>query len=857
VNIWYHVGSRNEKRGKTGFAHLFEHFFFNGSENYPHGFREGDGRPGRDQPQRHHQHRPHQLLRRRAGVGARAHPVPGIDRMGFLGNYISRPMLERERGVVQNEKRQGENQPYGQVWDKLTRSMYPEGHPYHHSVIGSMNDLNAASLEDVKNWFRTWYGPNNAVLVLAGDIDVATAKEKVARYFGDIPAGPSMAQPKVDVAIAREVHARNHDRPCRRHASTAPGTSPRPAPPTRPAAAVRAGAGRGKSSRLDQRLLHQEKLVDNISAGAYSSQLGSKFVIMATVKQGVDPAKVEAIIDEEVRRLVKDGPTAEELSRGKTAFRAGFIRGIERIGGFGGKADALAEGQVFHGDPNAWKTSYERVLAATPANLTAAGRQWLTDGSYSLNVLPFPDYAASATGVDRSRMPTPQPAPLANFPEIEHATLSNGLKVMFVPRTAVPTVSMNLIFDAGSAVDPVGQQGAAVLTSTVLTNGTDDLDALEISDRLQILGATLGASSGVNATTVSMTAIESRLAPSLALFADVVRNPAFRPDDFQRGRAQQISVIQQANRSPGAIANRVLSAQLYGPENPYGRSPSGTEATVGALTPEQLRAYHDAWFRPDNATLVVVGDTTLAELQPQLERAFAGWRAPATALSARPETPALPAAPATPRVLIVDRAGPQSIITGGRIAPAFDARTQAAIETMNSALGGAFTSRINMNLREDKHWSYGASGGIRTARGDRAYVVTAGVQADKTAESLVELRRELTDVVGSRPLTEAELAATRANLVQGLAGEWETNAAVVGDMARMVTYGLPEDFYDSYAAGVTATTPEAAAAAARSVVGAGPTTWVIVGDRAQIEPKVRALGFGDVQVVDLNGQPVQ
>ncbi|RZJ31012.1 MAG: insulinase family protein [Brevundimonas sp.] len=239
-----------------------------------------------------------------------------------------------------------------------------------------------------------------------------------------------------------------------------------------------------------------------------------------------------------------------------------------------------------------------------------------------------------------------------------------------------------------------------------------------------------------------------------------------------------------------------------------------------------------------------------------MERAFAGWRAPSTALPARPQAPAVPAAPATPRILIVDRAGPQSIITGGRIAPAFDAQTQAAIETMNTALGGAFTSRINMNLREDKHWSYGASGGVRTARGDRAYVVSAGVQADKTAESLVELRRELTDVVGSRPLAETELAAARANLVQGLAGEWETNGAIMGTLGQMVTFGLPEAYYDGYAAGVNATTPDAATAAARSIVGSGPTTWVVVGDRAQIEPKIRALGFGDVQVVDVNGNPI-
>ena len=857
VNIWYHVGSKNEPVGRSGFAHLFEHLMFNGSENFNDDFFKATERLGAtDQNGTTSQDRTNYFQ----NVPTSA--LDGIlwlesDRMGHLLGAIDQGRLDEQRGVVQNEKRQGENQPYGRVWDAITNATYPADHPYGHTVIGSMDDLDAASLEDVRGWFNSWYGPANATIVLAGDITPEEARAKVEQYFGDIPPGPPVTHPQQMIArmtgAQREVMQDRVGQPRLYKVWNVP--------PGGEADSDYLGLlgdilSSGRTSRLYKRLVFDDQVATGVSAGISEGEIGSQFLITVTAKPGQDIARIEAIVDEELARLLRDGPTAVEMERARTSNGAAYVRGLERIGGFGGKSDRLAESQVFHGDPGAWRVSYQRILAATPTNLTAAGREWLRDGSYTLEVQPFPDFAAAATGVDRSRQPVPQAAPLAAFPEIEHATLSNGLKILFVPRTAVPTVSMNLIFDAGSSVDPEGQQGAAVLTSTVLTNGTDDLDALEISDRLQILGATLGAGSGVNSTTVSMTAIESRIEPSLALFADVVQNPAFRPEDFQRGRAQQISGIQQSNRNPGAIANRVLSAQLYGPENPNGRPASGTEATVGALTPEQLHAWHDAWFRPDNATLVVVGDTTLAELQPQLERAFAGWRAPSTALPARPQAPALPQAPATPRILIVDRAGPQSIITGGRIAPAFDAQTQAAIETMNTALGGAFTSRINMNLREDKHWSYGASGGVRTARGARVYVVNAGVQADKTAESLVELRRELTEVVGSRPLSEGELAGARANLVQGLAGEWETNAAVLGDLGRMVTYGLPEDFYDSYAAGVSATTPDAAAAAARSIVGDGPTTWVIVGDRAQIEPKIRALGFGDVQVVDVNGNPV-
>jgi zinc protease len=337
----------------------------------------------------------------------------------------------------------------------------------------------------------------------------------------------------------------------------------------------------------------------------------------------------------------------------------------------------------------------------------------------------------------------------------------------------------------------------------------------------------------------------------------VILHPAVRAADFERARTQQISGIQQADRNPGAIARRVLSREMYGPSSPYGRPGSGTEETVGALTPADAEAWHDTWFRPDNATLVVVGDTTLAELTPKLERAFAGWRAPATALPARPGPADAPEATGRPRILIVDRAGPQSVILAGRVVPAFDPATEAAIDTMNTALGGAFTSRINMNLREDKGWSYGAGGGVPYGRGERIYAVSAGVQSDKTAESLAELRRELTEVVGSRPLTDEEIAAARANMVQGMAGNWETNAAIAGELQNMVVWGVPENYYDTYAQRVAAMDAAQAAVAARGIVGDGATTWVVVGDRATIEPKIRALGFADVQVVDSQGRPVQ
>ena len=857
VNIWYHVGSKNEPEGRSGFAHLFEHLMFNGSENYNTDFFKGtellgatdqNGTTNTDRTN-YFQNVPTTALDSILWLES--------DRMGHLLGAIDQARLDEQRGVVQNEKRQGENQPYGRVFNAITAATWPDEHPYGHTVIGSMDDLNAADLATVQQWFRDYYGAANAVIVLAGDITPEVAREKVQRYFGDIPSGPPVTQPQRMIhRMVGEQREVMYDRVGQPRLYKVWNMTPTGEADTDYLGMLADVLSSGRSSRLYKRLVIDEQLATAVQANAGGREIAGQFIVVASAKAGGDLGRIEAIVDEEMARLLRDGPTAEELERVRTQTAAGYIRGLERIGGFGGKSDRLAASEVFLGDPGAWRESYQRVVAATPRNLTEAGRRWLTDGSYSLEVLPFPDYSVSATGVDRSAgLPPAGPAPQAVFPDVETGQLSNGLKIMLVRRDSVPTVSMNLILDAGAVVDPDDKLGLGQLAPQVMTNGTDRLDALEISDRLQLLGATLGAGSGTNSTNVSMTALTARLDPSLDLYADVILNPAFREADFRRVQAQQIAGIQQARRNPGAIARTVLNREIYGPESPYGRPGSGTEATVAAISPADAEAWHATWFRPDNATLVVVGDVSLAELAPKLERAFAEWQAPAEPMPAKPGPAEAPEA-GQPRILIVDRAGPQSTILAGRVVDAFDPATEPAIETMNTALGGAFTSRINMNLREDKGWSYGAGGGVPYGRGERIYSVSAGVQSDKTAESLAELRRELTEVVGSRPLTEAEIAAARANMVQGMAGNWETNAAIAGELQNMVVWGVPQDYYETYAQRVAAMDAQRAADAARQIVGSGPTTWVVVGDRASIEEKIRALGIGEVTVVDVDGNPV-
>ncbi|WP_147653552.1 M16 family metallopeptidase [Vulcaniibacterium gelatinicum] len=879
VNLWYHVGSKDEPPGRSGFAHLFEHLMFNGSEHHRGEFFEPfelvgatdmNGTTNQDRTN-YFQNVPTTALDMALWMES--------DRMGHLLGAIDQKTLDEQRGVVQNEKRQGENQPYGQVWQLLGRTMYPKGHPYHHPVIGSMADLNAATLEDVKNWFRTWYGPNNAVLVLAGDIDVATAKEKVAKYFGHIPAGPTMAQPKPDPAKRRQdTRSTFQDKVPQARVYRVWNVAEYGNPDIDRLQLLAQVLGGSKSSRLDKRLVHEDKLADNVSAFAWAGQLGSTFLVMADVKQGVDPAKVEAAIDQELKKLLADGPTAAETEQARTVFKAGFIRGIERIGGFGGKADALAECAVYTGDPGCFRDSLATIESATPADLRAAGRRWLDVGSHTLVVLPGerqtlaeepaatptpltlppvdPKYTTLPSTVDRSQgVPKTTAFPELKFPQLQRATLSNGTRVILAERHDIPVVQMNWLFGGGYAAD-AGKLGAMSFTMGMLDEGAGEYDALAFGNRAEALGANLGAGASLDGASAYLSALKEKLDESLALYADMLRRPRFEQKEIERVKATWIAGIAQEKARPQGAAMRVLPPLLYGTGHPYAVpfSGTGTEASIAALGREDLVAKHAQWVRPDGATLVIVGDTTLAEIVPLLEKHFGDWK-PATPAPARPDIAQVPLPP-QPRVYLIDQPGAvQANLYVGQLVPPTTDPGAVKLEIANAVLGGEFSSRLNMNLREDKHWAYGSYSMLQNALGQRPWLAFAPVQIDRTVDALKELRREITDyVTGKAPPKPEEVAKIQATEIRGLPGAYETAGAVMSTIAGMVRYQRPDDWVFRRKAEIEALTPAQVAAAAAAIKPEA-LTWVVVGDLKVIEQPVRALNFGEVRVVDADGKP--
>ncbi|WP_295859294.1 pitrilysin family protein [uncultured Xanthomonas sp.] len=880
VNLWYHVGAKDEPAGRTGFAHLFEHLMFQGSENHHGEFFEPFKQVGvTDQNGTTNSDRTNYF----ENVPTTALDMAlwmESDRMGHLLGAIDQAALDEQRGVVQNEKRQGENQPYGQAWSRLSRALYPAGHPYHHTVIGSMNDLNAASLADVKQWFRTWYGPNNAVLVLAGDIDVATAKEKVTRYFGDIPAGPSMAQPKVDVAqrsqSTRETMTDKVPQTRIYRVWNVAQTGTEDVDRLQLLAQVLGGA---TSSRLDRRLVHQDKLVDMVSASVWPSQLGSGFGIIAMVKQGVDPARVEAAIDEELRRLLDKGPDKAELARAKTAFRAGFIRGVERIGGFGGKADVLAECAVYTGDPGCFRTSLATIAETRPRDLTAVGRKWLGKGDYTLLVQPGervaqaeeptvqpaplnpppvdPKYRTLPSVVDRSAGPPKTTQfPKLTFPTLQRATLKNGTTVILAERHEVPVVQFSYEFQGGYSADQGRKPGTANFTMGMLDDGAGERDALAFADAAEALGASLAAGAALDGSNAYLSALKENLAPSLALYADMLRRPRFAPNEIERVRASWIASIRQEKAQPNGVAMRVLPPLLYGVGHPYAMpfSGIGTEAAIAALQREDLVDFHRDWVRPERATLIVVGDTTLAEIVPLLDAQFGDWKGEGTAPSV--PVPARVARPAKPRVYLIDQPGAvQANLFASELVPPTTDPAAVRFDIANGVIGGDFTSRLNMNLRENKHWSYGARSGAASALGQRPWTASAPVQIDKTAPALQEMYKEISAFAsGKAPPTAEEVARIRNIQTLSLPGAYETASAVMGAIGGIVRYGRPDDYVFKRKAEIEAMTPAQVREAA-SMLDPNTLTWVVVGDLKQIEAPVRALKLGEVTVIDADGVP--
>ncbi|HEY0625893.1 MAG TPA: pitrilysin family protein [Allosphingosinicella sp.] len=878
VSVWYNVGSKDEPRGKTGFAHLFEHMMYYGSENAP-----GD------------------LFQRLEAIGAtdwngttwfdrtnyfQTVPTAALetalflesDRMGHLLGAVTGEKLKNQIGVVQNEKREGDNQPYGLVEYAQLEGLFPEGHPYRHSTIGSMADLDAASLQDVHQWFKDKYGPNNAVLVLAGDIDTATARQLVQKYFGDIPRGTVNNPAQADVP---SLPARRDQVMKDRVATTrlyrwwvVPGLGHEDLVPLQIAASALGGLS---SSRLDNILVRDEQTAVNVTAQVQPFQRISFFEVTADVKPGADAQQVSQRLDQIIADFIANGPTEDEVKRVATQTIASQIRGLEQVGGFGGKAVALAEGALYLNDPGYYQKELLEFAEATPTEVAGATREWLSRPVYALSVVPgeregyeeaSAGKASSATQApryfrtpeageqplapmprsvvqtDRSRIPEVGPVNDLQFPDVERTTLSNGVRVAFARRATVPVVRVSLQFDAGYSADPTDREGLQSLMANLLDEGTATRNSVQLAEEEERLGADITTGTSVDRTSAGVVALKSNLVPSLDLLADIVKNPAFDPKEVERLRAQRLAQISSELTQPVNIALRTLPPLLYGDQHPYGAplTGSGTTAAVTAITRDDIVSAHQRWLRPEGLEIFVVGDTTLGEITPLLEERFGRWQPAAVPRGTKDFSRAIPQL--RQRIVLIDRPqSPQSMIIGGSVLPQEGTDDLLAFLTANDVLGGQAGARLNRDLRETKGWSYGSFSFVSRPERRVPFIVYAPVQTNRTGESIAALRQHLRDFTGSKGVTAEELTRTTTGAVRELPGSYETSQAVLGAMVQNALYDRPDDYQRTLASRYRAMTAADLDRAARGAINPNNFVWVVVGDAKVVRPQLEKLGL--------------
>jgi zinc protease len=849
VNIWYHVGSKNEKRGRTGFAHLFEHMMFGGSEHLPGGFATdsigGTNNASTTEDRTNYWETvPSNYLERALWMES--------DRMGFLLPAVTDKEFTTQQAVVKNERRERiDNQPYAKADELISTAIFPSEHPYSWSVMGSMEDLTAAKLEDVKGFFRTYYTPNNASLCIAGDFDPAQAKALVEKYFGTIPAGPPVDRLETWIPSLDGV---------RRIVAEDRVSLPRlymvwPCPPDFAPGDAELDLfsdilAPSKNSRLYKTLVYEKQIAQDVSAFLDSHEIASLFIVEVTAREGHALDEIEREVDAVLREVLQRGITAEELSRIQAVNASNFVRALQRVGGFGSISDRANNYNTFLGEPNRFQWDLDRYEKTTAADVDKYARQYLDlNRRVILHIVPQGDLKAAGADFDRSRAPAPTAEPSFTPPAIQKASLSNGATLLLVEKHDLPLVQVNMYLKSGWAADPADKPGSAALTAELLDEGTKTRSSLQISDEAERLGAMLRSGSTFDGSNVALFILKSKLDRALPLMSDVILNPTFPAEELERQRQIYLGRIAQENRQPMTLAIKTFGRLLYGAGHPYAQPPtgSGTPKSIGAVTRDDLLSFYRKHYLPNNAAFVVVGDITLDEAKGKLEKAFAAWKPGSVSPSDIPAAPPL----TSTHIFIVDMPkAAQSAIVIGNIGIKRSDPDFVPCQVTSNGLGGGGIARLYLNLREDKGYTYGAYSSFAARRAPGPFIAYAEVQTPATDKAVTEFMKELRDIGSSRPLADSELVASKDDLIKGFPQDFETYGGLMGRLGTLYLQDLPLDDWRTYTSRVSQVTRDVATRAAKDHIRPDALLIVIVGDREKIEPALQKLNLGEVTVVN-------
>jgi zinc protease len=873
------VGSKNERPGRTGFAHLFEHMMFQGSKHYDNDYfgplqKAGARLNGSTNSDRtnYWETVPSNYLELALWMES--------DRMGFLLPAMSQAKLDNQRDVVKNERRQSyENRPYGLAYEVILAAVFPPDHPYSWPTIGSMADITAASREDVADFFRRYYHPGNASLCIAGDFDPKDAKRLVEKYFGPIPAGPKVAKlPPRLVTIKEETRVQMTDRVGLARIYLNWPSVPFFAPDDAELDILSDVLAGGKTSRLYRTLVREKQIAQDVHASQNSEEICGGVSIVATARPGHRLDELEPVILAEIARLQAEPPSAEEVARAVARFESQMVRALESISEFGGRADRLNMYNVYAGDPGFLQKDFARYLKVRPADVQRVAKKYLSGPKMALEVTAgkqtkitpdprepaekareqlaktyhesrLPEAQAIAEDADRKELPKPAPTPKFQLPPIHRRTLSNGMQLLVVENHQLPSVNVHALFPAGRSSDPPEKLGLMNLLAAVWDEGTKTRTSDQIAEGLADIGASLHVSAEWDASAARLYTLKHPLGKALDIFADVLQNPAFPEPELERQRNIALGRLEQVRNEPMALASMAVGSTLYGYGHPYGKPQYGSAKTLKAVSRADLEAFYRNQIRPDRGTLIAVGDVTPDEIAEALEKALGAWKSPGKL--SEPKFPEVQPAQPT-RIILVDKPGAaQSVIAVTLVGTNRNSPDYFSLVTMNSIFGGQFSSRLNMNLREKKGYTYGARTSFDwRVRQPGPFVAMASVQTAVTAPALVEFLKEFEGMVGGRPVEKDELAFNKDYLTRGYPAQFETPGNVASQLETLVQFHLPDDYFNTVVPKISAVAEADVLRVAKKYLDTKHLAAIVVGDRSKIESSLRELPVGkDLTVV--------
>ena len=870
VNLWYHVGPANETAGRTGFAHLFEHMMFQGSGHTPKdsyfplleavGATGVNASTGNDRTN-YVESVPSNALERALWLES--------DRMGFLLDSLDQEQLTNQQSVVRNERREtGETPPYALSDAAVNELLFPAGHPYHSNIIGSHEDIQAAKLTDVRDFFTTFYVPNNASLAIVGDIDIAATKAMVEKYFGSIPRGADVPKPQIDVPRHTQEQRLTVTDQVELPKVTMGWVTPSVFQPGDAEADMAASAlGGGRTSRLYDALVQRTRIAQDVSAAQRSQAYGSAFTISATAAPGHTVEELEAAIQRELDALAADGPTEVELEAVRTGVAAGQILGLEDPAGV---ADLLNSYNQYVGDPGYLAKDRQRYADVDAADVqefvaeqltkdrrvvvqTVPGEKVLPPDPPVPTAAPAP-VTAPVISAEPWRTTVPEPGPAATFalPAAQRFELGNGLPVYLVEDHGLPLASAALVSRWGSVADPADKAGLAEFTADMLPKGTTSRDELTLARQEEALGATLTSSAGIESSAVTVAGLAPRIGEAMALMADVVRAPAFPQEELDRLRDQWLVSADQQRDDPSAVAAAVVNREIYGPQHPNGQTSVDVRKSLPTITQDDLRRYHEMSFSPHNSALILTGDLTEEQARALATEHFGTWS------GAGGEPPvAGPPVPAKERIFVVDKPGaPQSTVLLAQPGTTVRDPNLQALTTMNEVLGGgAFGGRLNLNLRERHGYAYGARSSVGAGRGTSLTTVSANVQTESTGPAIREMLNEVS-AIGSTPVTAEELTKAKDATARALPAQFASRAGRTGVLSELFVDDLPPDHFQKLPEEISAVDAAAVLAAAKAHLRPDEMKIVVVGDRARIDAQLAELGLGPIVHLDADGLPL-